>query len=108
MAPLGSLAIVNLFALRATDPRELRRARDPVGQGNDTHLVAAAARASAMVIAWGAHGALRGRGATTLDILSPRARLLALGWTRAGEPRHPLYLRREVRPIVVAGRRSAA
>jgi hypothetical protein len=105
----GGVEIVNLFALRATDPRELRRAGDPIGRRNDAYLIEAAQRAAAVVIAWGIHGALRSRGAAGLALLSPRARLLALGWTRVGEPRHPLYLRRDVRPIdVAAARRSAA
>ena len=105
----GGVEIVNIFALRATDPRELRRARDPIGRMNDAHVAGAAKRSAAVVIAWGAHGALLARGAAALGLLSPRARLLALGWTQAGEPRHPLYLRRDVRPTPVrAGRRSAA
>jgi hypothetical protein len=105
----GGLEVVNLFALRATDPRELRRSSDPIGLSNDAYLRDAAARAGAMVIAWGAHGVFRSRGAAALELLSPRARLLALGWTNGGEPRHPLYLRRDVMPIVVgSGRRSAA
>jgi hypothetical protein len=105
----GGLEVVNLFALRATDPRELRRSHDPIGRLNDGYVVDAAARSAAMVIAWGAHGVLRSRGAAALELLSPRARLLALGWTTSGEPRHPLYLRRDVQPIVVgSGRRCAA
>ena len=105
----GGVEIVNLFALRATDPRELRRSRDPIGRRNDGYVSRAARRSKAVVIAWGVHGTLLARGAATLRLLSPRARLLALGWTLAGEPRHPLYLRRDVRPIVVAaGRRAAA
>jgi hypothetical protein len=105
----GGVEIVNLFALRATDPRELRRARDPIGRANDVHVIDAAQRSTAVVVAWGVHGALLERGAAALRLLSPRARLLALGWTLAGEPRHPLYLRRDVRPTDVAdGRRSAA
>lgn len=105
----GGVEVVNLFALRATDPRELRLARDPIGGLNDACLVDATARSAAMVIAWGAHGVFRSRGTAALEILSPRARLLALGWTNSGEPRHPLYLRRDVQPIVVgSGRRSAA
>lgn len=105
----GGVEIVNLFAFRATDPRELRATRDPIGRRNDSYLVAAAERSSAVVVAWGVHGALRSRGAATLTLLSPRARLLALGWTHGGEPRHPLYLRRDVLPIDLAvGRRSAA
>ena len=76
---------------------------------NDVHLTEAAQRSVAVVIAWGVHGALLARGPAALRLLSPRARLLALGWTQAGEPRHPLYLRRDARPIDVgASRRSAA
>jgi len=105
----GGVEIVNIFALRATDPRELRRAGDPIGRMNDVHMTRAAERSNAVVIAWGVHGTLLCRGAAALELLSPRARLLALGWTLAGEPRHPLYLRRDVRPTWVrAGRRSAA
>jgi hypothetical protein len=105
----GGLEVVNLFALRATDPRALRVSRDPIGGSNDAYLRDAAARAAVMVIAWGAHGVFRSRSAAALELLSPLARLLALGWTIAGEPRHPLYLRRDVTPIVVgSGRRSAA
>jgi hypothetical protein len=105
----GGLDVVNLFALRATDPRELRLSRDPIGGLNDAYLIDAAARSAAMVIAWGAHGVFRSRGAAALELLSPRGRLLALGWTDSGEPRHPLYLRRDVQPIVVgSGQRSAA
>jgi hypothetical protein len=104
----GGVEIVNIFALRATNPRELRRADDPIGRANDVHVIEVAQRSTAVVIAWGVHGALLARGAAALRMLSPRARLLALGWTRAGEPRHPLYLRRDVRPIdVAAGRRYA-
>ena len=105
----GGLEVVNLFALRTTDPRELRLSRDPIGGLNDAYLVDAMTRSAATVIAWGAHGVFRSRAAAALGLLSPRARLLALGWTNSGEPRHPLYLRRDVRPIVVgSGRRSAA
>jgi hypothetical protein len=105
----GSVEIVNLFALRATDPRELRSMRDPIGRGNDAYIIEAAGRSAAVVIAWGAHGAFRERGTRVVHLLSPRAPLLVLGWTQAGQPRHPLYLRRDVRPNVVgADRRSAA
>lgn len=105
----GGVEIVNLFALRATDPRELRDAGDPVGPRNDAYVVRTAERSALVVLAWGSHGGLRARDTQVLALLSPRARLLALGWTRARKPRHPLYLRRDVRPIVVAGgRRSAA
>jgi hypothetical protein len=90
----GGIEVVNIFALRATDPRDLRSARDPVGPRNDAFMLRAAGR-SPVVIAWGVHGALRDRGAEALGLLAPRTRLLALGRTRSGAPRHPLYLRHD-------------
>ena len=97
----GGIEVVNLFAYRATDPRELRAANDAVGPENRRHIHRAIARAHLVVLAWGAHGS--GSGLLSL----PRAR--CLGLTRAGRPRHPLYLRRDVRPVSVrSARRSAA
>ena len=90
----GGIEVVNIFGLRATDPRDLRSAHDPVGPRNDAFMLRAAAL-SPVVIAWGVHGALRGRGAEALSLLATRTRLLALGRTRSGAPRHPLYLRRD-------------
>ena len=105
----GGVEIVNLFAWRSTDPRELREVHDPVGPRNDAYVAKAAERSGLVVVAWGSHVAVRSRDAEVLELLSSRARLVALGWTRERMPRHPLYLRRDVRPIVVAaGRRSVA
>ena len=105
----GGVEVVNLFAFRATDPRELRRATDAVGRANDRHLAAAARRVDAMVVAWGVHGAWQSRDRDALALLSRWTRPLALGWTRSGAPRHPLYLRRDVRPRALASvARSAA
>jgi hypothetical protein len=90
----GGIEVVNIFALRATDPRRLRSSRDPVGPRNDAFMLRAAAR-SPVVIAWGVHGALRDRGTEALKLFGAGSRLLALGRTRSGAPRHPLYLRRD-------------
>jgi hypothetical protein len=87
----GGMTVVNLFALRATDPARLRRARDPVGRDNDRHIAAAAADASMVLVAWGVHGALDGRDRTVLALLAGR-QPRCLGVTRGGHPRHPLYL----------------
>lgn len=97
----GGVEVVNIFALRATDPRVLRSARDPIGPRNDAFMLRAAER-SPVVIAWGVHGTLRGRGATALRLFGPRTRLLVLGRTRSGAPRHPLYLRRDAEAVEYA------
>ena len=101
----GSLEVVNLFALRSPDPDRLLRggAADPeaIGPDNDTHLVVAANRADVLVVAWGAHPAAAARRDAVLELLRGRP-LHCLGTTRGGEPRHPLYVRGDVRPRVWA------
>ena len=104
----GGVEIVNLFALRASDPRALRRASDPVGPDNDRHIARVAARATLLVVAWGVWGRLRGRSAALRARLSRRAPR-CLGLTRSGEPRHPLYLRADARLVPArSARRSSA
>jgi hypothetical protein len=87
----GSVEVVNLFAFRARSPRRLRRAMDPVGPGNDRHLLAAASRARRLVAAWGIHGSLRSRDHAVRKLLGKRHKLRCLGTTASGYPRHPLY-----------------
>lgn len=90
-----NLRVVNLYGLRSTDPRELRRVDDPVGPHNDEHLADAAwcswADNTPLVAAWGVH-AKPERVAAVLA-LPHMDRLSALGVTKSGSPRHPLYLR---------------
>jgi hypothetical protein len=88
------LVIVNLFALRTPDPRELVTADDPIGHGNDEAIRAAARRAALVVIGWGSGGQYQGRGAHVRQLLlEDGIQLRQLGVTGAGEPRHPLYIR---------------
>lgn len=91
----GHLTVVNLFAWRATDPRELRAVDAPIGNDNDAHILDAVADSEITICAWGAHGALRDRGRNL------RRRLVATGYgdrlhvlklNRDGNPSHPLYL----------------
>ncbi|WP_300643648.1 DUF1643 domain-containing protein [Nocardioides sp.] len=95
---LGGLIVVNLYAYRATDPDDLWKAADPVGPDNDAHLRAvldAAAIAGAPVVAaWGAN-ARSERGA---EVMQFAGAVTALGLTKAGQPRHPLYLRKDAQP----------
>lgn len=85
-----ALTVVNLYARRATKPRDLFASPDPVGPDNDTHLTRAAAEHGRIVAAWGAH-AHPDRIAAVLT-LPGMHRLAALALTKDGQPRHPLYL----------------
>jgi hypothetical protein len=96
----GGITVRNLFALRATDPRELRRHPDPVGPNNDWHLLHGAHVEDAVTVcAWGAHGAYLGRADAVLKRMARHGLTLHhLGLTKAGQPRHPLYLPGSVTP----------
>lgn len=93
----GRIVVGNLYALRARDPKALRTHPDPVGPQNAAHLGALAREAGDVVCAWGAH-ADPARAAEAAALLAGAgARLWHLGLTRAGAPRHPLYVARDVR-----------
>jgi hypothetical protein len=96
----GGLMVVNLYAWRATQPTDLWTAEDPVGPENDAHLYAAAKVAAEsggpLVGAWGTH-ARSERIAAVLG-MPGMDRLSALDVTKAGQPRHPLYLSAELTP----------
>ena len=51
----GHLVVVNLFALRSTNPAALADHADPIGTDNDQAIVTAARHAGIVVCAWGAH-----------------------------------------------------
>ena len=89
----GAFQVTNIFAWRATDPRDMKRAADPIGPHNDKTLVQGADWADHIIAAWGAHGAHRDRGAAVAQQLARLDQpLFHLGLTKAGHPKHPLYL----------------
>lgn len=96
----GSVVVTNLFAYRATDPRELLNVADPVGTENRAHLVAIARGAAKVVCAWGVPPArLSHQEMFVKAILREHATLHALGFTKAGHPKHPLYLPKTTEPV---------
>lgn len=101
----GSLEIGNLFAFRSTDPRALRRVRDPVGLENDEWLARLAEAVDQVVVAWGAWGGAAARAAAVLPLLGPA--VLCLGLTEGGHPKHPLYVAGDTVPLRHAEARKA-
>lgn len=99
----SGLCMTNLFAYRATDPRVMKAHREPVGPANDRLLVQIANDARLVVAAWGADGDHMGRAAHVSALLRDayRINLTCLGTTKQGQPRHPLYLRADLRPVAL-------
>lgn len=95
------LIVTNIFALRATNPRDLRGVDDPVGPENRAAILSTAYRSELVIAAWGTHGRFMGRGQIVAEQLMYAKRpenLKCLGRTKHGYPRHPLYLRRDAQP----------
>lgn len=92
------LKMVNLYAYRATKPADLWLADDPVGPLNDHTLSLAFGGSDRIIAAWGAH-ARPDRLARFTEVFGGW-QLHALGLTKDGAPRHPLYLRGDSLPFV--------
>lgn len=87
----GGLAMLNLFAIRSTDPKGMLSADDPVGESNDEALWHWT-QGSDVLCAWGCHGFHRGRDWAVWTKIKDRCRPLCVGTTLSGAPRHPLYV----------------
>lgn len=88
----GGLVVVNLYALRATDPRQLWKAPDAAGPDNDIHLEHET-WGRHVIAAWGAYPKAMDRAEKIHDLIKPNClSLQCLGVTKEGFPRHPLYV----------------
>ena len=89
----GAFRVCNIFAWRETDPKKMRAAADPVGPDNDAAILDGCIWADRIICAWGAHGAHLDRGSAVERLMRAQPKpLYALGLTRQGHPRHPLYI----------------
>ena len=86
------LVVVNLFAYRTTNPKELRIMRDPIGPENDRFVLNAAQNTNCLVAGWGQYGNYHNRGDDIRYMLRDFG-MMCLGKTKQDEPKHPLYLK---------------
>ena len=89
----GGFRVTNVFAWRDTDPKKMRAAKEPVGVENDAVILESCAWADQIIAAWGAHGEHLQRGQVVEALLREMGRpVFHLGLTKAGHPKHPLYI----------------
>lgn len=92
----GGIIVVNLFAWRATDPKELVVLPDytRVGPDNDDHIQWAvnAPILATIMAGWGAERFARHRATTVCANIQARRSLVCVGRTQGGAPRHPLFV----------------
>jgi len=97
----GAFRVTNIFAWRDTEPRNMRRAADPVGPENDSAILQSCDWADQIICAWGAHGEHKDRGHQVTRLLKSTGRdLHHLGLTKAGHPKHPLYIAYAQQPVL--------
>ncbi len=98
----GKLNVVNLYALRSTDPIKIRLAEDPVGPENDEAIKSCVSEAQRIVCGWGTYGSCTTRRSkreqavrSILEDARQNTDVMVghLGLTLHGCPGHPLYLR---------------
>lgn len=103
----GSVLVLNLFAIRSTDPREMLAAADPVGPRNDEVIAGALTQAKQqgrfVLAAWGAHGGHLGRDFHVMHKLVEGVDWRCLGRTHKGQPKHPLYIPKNTTPQAFHG-----
>lgn len=93
-----SLEVVNLFSFRATKPRDLWLAADPIGPDCDQYLFDAVARSHTLVAAWGVQKNRRMQArarhvCAELAVRFPGRMLCSIGEpSMDGHPQHPLML----------------
>lgn len=89
------MTVVNLFALRSTDPKELLKAEDAIGPENDLYIneqIDLHQGNHLIIAAWGSNSFAKVR---AKELLIYTGKVLCLGKTKNGHPRHPLYVRAE-------------
>jgi hypothetical protein len=95
----GAFQVANIFAWRDTDPRKMRAAVDPVGPENDAAIAGGCLWADQIICGWGTNGAHLNRGPAVEAVMrATNLPLYHLGLSKAGHPKHPLYIAYVVQP----------
>lgn len=98
----GALCMTNLFAFRATQPEDMKKAVDPAGPECGKWLCDIAKGAGMILAAWGKHGSFIGRDRNVLSALKAIGKpVYCLGKNSDGSPKHPLYIAANTIPVLL-------
>ena len=101
----GGLVVLNIFALRSTNPKVLYTCSDPIGPENDVAITTMARHAGIVILGYGSHGKHLNRGAHVLQLLRKSVvQPMVLKLNKDGKtPAHPLYLSYNHCPMIYGG-----
>lgn len=89
----GGILIMNCFAFRATEPADMKRAKDPIGPANDDVIGIVLEESLDLLCAWGVNAVHMDREKEVkCAILSGNAKPHVLRLCANGAPEHPLYI----------------
>ncbi len=95
----GAFRVCNIFAWRDTDPFKMRKSKAPIGPANDAAILDAQRWTDVTLCAWGTHGEHLKRGPQVEHLLrTSGGELYHLGLSKAGHPKHPLYISYQQQP----------
>lgn len=115
----AEIFVCNLFAYRATKPKDLRAAQedfdDIYGPLNERSIMDRFEDCDLCIVGWGNGGAMNGAGRSMMTMLSNyndkhisynRTPIICFGVTKLGHPRHPLYVSNKtpLTPFVYSGK----
>lgn len=91
--------VTNLFAFRNKSPKILKESKNPIGDENDKYIKEYANKSKLVIVAWGNHGNYLNRNKEVIQILSKIKIPYCFAVTKTGNPKHPLYIKRET-PLI--------
>lgn len=97
----GEMMVGNLFAYRATNPKDLLATENPIGEYNLENLKAMYGKCKTVVCAWGNQGIidkLAKKHPNYQPLSFVHGELFYLELSKTGTPKHPLYLKKELTP----------
>ena len=102
----SELCMTNIFPFRATDPKDMLAHDEPIEMAieNAKWIEMVAEKAAIIVCAWGANGSHKTRQNKVIKHLRDvrKFTLHHLGLNNDGSPKHPLYLKKTLTPIIYA------
>jgi hypothetical protein len=98
------ILVLNLFALRTTNPKDLYNHSDPIGPKNNYYIINQLKELhnynAPIIVAWGNHGELNNRNKEFIELAKEyKVNMLALKITKKGQPSHPLRISYEKKLI---------
>ena len=98
----GGILVGNLFAFRSSDPLDLLYSDNPIGKHNGEYLEKMFDKSSIIIFAWGNQKILDKIYDGPFKDFSKnknREKYYYLELSKRGTPKHPLYLKKELKPI---------